>query len=107
MDWLSSIIRNTWLSPSEVPQEIQELEDHRGGQGLLRELGIRKAVLELRFTDRTMFTGRLNKRLFQQGPRGWHGVLAILLSPLVGQDLYELGKALWDLSDVAQHVKRV
>lgn len=68
MDWLSSVIRNPWLSPSEVPPEIQELEDHRGGQTLLRELGIRKAVLELRFTDRTMFTGKLNTRLLQQGP---------------------------------------
>lgn len=73
----------------------------------MRELGIRKALLELPFKDRTMFTGKLNKRLLQQGPRGWHGVLAILLSPLVGQDLYEIGKALWDLSDLAQHVKRV
>lgn len=35
MDWLRGVIRNTWLSPSEVPPEIQELEGHRGGQALL------------------------------------------------------------------------
>lgn len=64
MDWLSSVTRNTWLSPSEVPPKSRNW----------------RTIEELR---------------------------AILLSPLVGQDLYEIGKALWDLSDLAQYVKRV
>lgn len=39
----------------------------------------------------------LKKSLIQQGPQGWSGALATVLSPLEGQDLYKMGKSFSDL----------
>lgn len=52
-----------------------------------------------------MFSEKSKERLIQQGPHGWCGALVALLSPLVGQDLYKVGGALADLSDLEQDVK--
>lgn len=52
--------------------------DHKGGQVLLRELGIRKTVFEPQFTgpERTVFTDKLEKMLTQQEPQGCYRALA-------------------------------
>lgn len=76
---------------------------------LLKELKVRDSVFEPLFTgpDRTIFLEELNKRLIHQGPKAGVDLLAVLLGLLVGQDLYELGKALADLFYLDQHVKSV
>lgn len=45
--------------------------------------------------------------MIQQGLETGVELLAALLSPFLGQDLYKVGKALTDLSDLGQHVKSV
>lgn len=76
---------------------------------LLRELGVREAECEPQFTgpNRTVFTEELEKRLIQQGPRDWRGALVSLLCSLVGQDVYEVEKALAEICDLIQLIKRV
>lgn len=78
-------------------------------QVLLRELGVREAECEPQFTEpnRTVFTEELEKRLVQQERRDWRGTLVSLLCSLVGQDVYEVEKALAEICDLIQLVKRV
>lgn len=53
-----------------------------------------------------LFAGELRREKVRQSPRlVWASV--ILPRPLVGRDLYEVGKALADLSDLDQHVNQV
>lgn len=78
------------------PHNILNWGTTEEGQILLGELGIREAVLEPPFTEsaRPVFTEELKKKLLQHGPRGWSGAVVALLSPLVGQDLYAVGRRL-------------
>lgn len=61
------------------------LEDKRRGTGTLRERGLRKTVSDTPFTapDRSVFT-RHQEQPGPWKPQDWHGVLAAVLSPLVG-----------------------
>lgn len=69
---------------------------------LLKEQGVRKAVIESKFTgpDRTVVTEERKTRLTQRGPRGYNEALATWLSPLAKKNALEL-------SDLDQLVKRV
>lgn len=109
IDWLIRTLRNGWLYQSEVFMNIRNWRTIEEGKMLLRERRIRKAVFESQFTgpDRTVLTKNLKTRLTQRGPQGCNGASATLLSPLVEKDLYKAEKALLELSDLDQHVKRV
>lgn len=77
---------------------------------LLRELRITETLFEPQLTgpDRSVSTEKLKKKLTQHGPPGCHGSFSGFAEPFgVGQNLYEVGKALADLSDLDQHVKSV
>lgn len=80
------------------------LEDKRRGTGTLRKLGMRKEVSDAQFTvpDRSVFTRRLRNALPIETSRHACSFSAVL-SPLAGQALYEVGRALEDLSEVSQH----
>lgn len=71
MDWLITIIRNTWLSPFVFAINTRNCKTIEKEHMLLRELEIREAVLESQFSlpDKAMLTKELNQMLIQQGPQ--------------------------------------
>lgn len=110
VEWLTKVIRNTGLSPSDVTISIKGWRTIEKGQMLLRKLGIRETVFEPQLTrpDRTVFTRDVKEKIDPAGTlrlvwsfSGFAGLFG------VRQDLYEVGKAYTDLSDLDQHVKSV
>lgn len=89
--WLVRVTRTLVISIIS-PHKCLEMENHKKGQMLLRELGIKEAVFEPHLTgqDRTMLTEMLKKRLIQQGLQCSYGTLVALLSPLWGKNMIKL-----------------
>lgn len=49
MDWLIGAIRNTWLSPSEVPTSTKDWKTIEERQALLRGTRMREALFDAQF----------------------------------------------------------
>lgn len=77
------------------PHKYQELEGHRGGADTNKGTWDKRSWVRTPVhRARQNCVRREKNRLIQQGPQGWCRVLAAFLGLLVGQDLYEVRKAL-------------
>ena len=68
---------------------------------ILRELGMRQAIYTPVFEgpDWATFTAGMKAKILQSTPMNWYGMLVFMLSPVVEQDIYDVGQSVADLRE--------
>ena len=71
------------------------LEIYRGSTNPKR-VGIRTGHLHLVFEgpNQAIFTAEIKVKILQSTPSTWYGALTSMLSPVMGQDIYDVGQSI-------------
>lgn len=68
-------------------------------QQSLRELGLRQAIYTSVFecSDQVTFNADMKDKILQYTPSPWYGMLIFMLSPVVGQGIYDVRQSIVDV----------